>query len=265
MDTPYQWTKQVASHWGGTRNGTIVHWPNGIKAKGEVRTPVPSRDRRRRHRPRSGEAAASRRSSTASQQAPLEGVSMLYAFNDAKAADRHETQYFEVFCNRGIYHKGWTRRDPAQRPVDRRLQAHVRRGRLGAVRHQHRLDAGARSREGEPEEARRAADALHDRGDQVRRLPARRSAVRAVQPGHRRPSAADQGQLADPVRRHGTPDRELDRLDQEQVLLGDRRRRRAGSPAPRASSSRRAAASTAGASTPRAASSSTATTSSASS
>ena len=38
MDTPYQWTKQVASHWGGTRNGTIVHWPNGIKAKGEVRS-----------------------------------------------------------------------------------------------------------------------------------------------------------------------------------------------------------------------------------
>ena len=37
MDTPYQWTKQVASHWGGTRNGTIVRWPNGIQAKGEVR------------------------------------------------------------------------------------------------------------------------------------------------------------------------------------------------------------------------------------
>ncbi len=37
MDTPYQWTKQVASHWGGTRNGTIVHWPHGIKAKGEIR------------------------------------------------------------------------------------------------------------------------------------------------------------------------------------------------------------------------------------
>ena len=42
------------------------------------------------------------------QQAPIEGFSMLYAFNDAKAADRHETQYFEMFCNRGIYHKGWT-------------------------------------------------------------------------------------------------------------------------------------------------------------
>ena len=56
MDTPYQWTKQVASHWGGTRNGTIVHWPNGIKAKGEVRTPVPPRDRHRRHGARRGGA-----------------------------------------------------------------------------------------------------------------------------------------------------------------------------------------------------------------
>src|SRR6202043_2602700 len=42
------------------------------------------------------------------QQAPLEGVSMLYALDNAKAAERHETQYFEMFCNRGIYHKGWT-------------------------------------------------------------------------------------------------------------------------------------------------------------
>ena len=51
MNTPYQWTKQVASHWGGTRNGTIVHWPKGIKGKGEIRTPVPSRDRRRADHP----------------------------------------------------------------------------------------------------------------------------------------------------------------------------------------------------------------------
>jgi arylsulfatase A-like enzyme len=47
MDTPYQWTKQVASHWGGTRNGTIVHWPKGIKAKGRDPFAVPSRHRRR--------------------------------------------------------------------------------------------------------------------------------------------------------------------------------------------------------------------------
>ena len=107
MDTPYQWTKQVASHWGGTRNGTIVHWPNGIKAKGEVRSQF--------HHVIDVaatvlEAAGLPHPSivNGTQQAPLEGVSMVYAFNDAKAADRHETQYFEVFCNRGIYHKGWT-------------------------------------------------------------------------------------------------------------------------------------------------------------
>ncbi len=107
MDTPYQWTKQVASHWGGTRNGTIVHWPNGVKAKGEVRSQF--------HHvidlaPTILEAAGLPHPTIVNsvQQAPIEGFSMLYAFNDAKAAERHETQYFEMFCNRGIYHKGWT-------------------------------------------------------------------------------------------------------------------------------------------------------------
>ncbi len=107
MDTPYQWTKQVASHWGGTRNGTIVHWPKGIKAKGEVRSQF--------HHvidvaPTILEAAGLPHPTVvnSAQQAPIEGFSMLYAFNDAKAAERHETQYFEMFCNRGIYHKGWT-------------------------------------------------------------------------------------------------------------------------------------------------------------
>ena len=107
LDTPYQWTKQVASHWGGTRNGTIVHWPNGIKAKGEDRTqfhhvidvaatvldvaglPQPT-------------------SVNGIQQMPLHGVSMAPSFDDAGAAESRETQYFEMFCNRGIYHKGWT-------------------------------------------------------------------------------------------------------------------------------------------------------------
>jgi arylsulfatase A-like enzyme len=107
MDTPYQWTKQVASHWGGTRNGTIVHWPKGIKAKGEIRSQF--------HHvidvaPTILEAAGLPHPTVVNsvQQAPLEGFSMLYSFNDAKAAERHETQYFEMFCNRGIYHKGWT-------------------------------------------------------------------------------------------------------------------------------------------------------------
>jgi arylsulfatase A-like enzyme len=107
MNTPYQWTKQVASHWGGTRNGTIVHWPNGIKAKGELRTQFS-------HvidiGPTLLEAAGVPEpiSVNGVQQHPMEGVSMMYAFNDAKAAERHETQYFEMFGNRGIYHKGWT-------------------------------------------------------------------------------------------------------------------------------------------------------------
>ena len=107
LDTPYQWTKQVASHWGGTRNGTIVHWPTGIKAKGEIR---PQFCHVIDIAPTVLEAAGLPHPTIVNsvQQAPMEGVSMLYAFDDAKAADRHETQYFEMFCNRGIYHKGWT-------------------------------------------------------------------------------------------------------------------------------------------------------------
>jgi arylsulfatase A-like enzyme len=107
MDTPYQWTKQVASHWGGTRNGTVVHWPKGIKAKGEIRSQFS-------HvidvAPSVLEAAGLPEpvSVNGIPQDPIEGVSMLYSFNDAKAAERHETQYFEMFGNRGIYHKGWT-------------------------------------------------------------------------------------------------------------------------------------------------------------
>jgi arylsulfatase len=107
MDTPYQWTKQVASHFGGTRNGTIVHWPRRIHAKGETRhqfchvvdiaatvleaagLPEPT-------------------SVNGIQQRPIEGVSMLYSFDDANAAEQHTTQYFEMFGNRGIYHNGWT-------------------------------------------------------------------------------------------------------------------------------------------------------------
>jgi arylsulfatase len=107
MDTPYQWTKQVASHWGGTRNGTIVHWPGRIRAKGGTRTQF--------HHvidvaPTVLEAAALPEPVFVNgvQQMPLHGVSMAYSFDDAGAAERRVTQYFEMFVNRGIYHKGWT-------------------------------------------------------------------------------------------------------------------------------------------------------------
>ena len=107
MNTPYQWTKQVASHWGGTRNGTIVHWPKGIAGKGELRSQF--------HHvidiaPTILELAGLPEPLFVNgvQQHPIEGVSMAYSFNEPAAAERHETQYFEMFGNRGIYHKGWT-------------------------------------------------------------------------------------------------------------------------------------------------------------
>ena len=107
MDTPYQWTKQVASHWGGTRNGTIVHWPNGITSKGEIRSQF--------HHvidvaPTILEAAGLPEPTFVEgvMQSPMEGFSMRYSFNDASAKDRHTIQYFEMFGNRGIYVDGWT-------------------------------------------------------------------------------------------------------------------------------------------------------------
>jgi arylsulfatase len=107
MDTPYQWTKQVASHWGGTRNGTIVHWPKGVQEKGGLRTQFS-------HvidvAPTILEVAGLPEpvSVNGVQQSPMEGTSMLYSFNDGKAPERHNLQYFEMFGNRGIYYKNWS-------------------------------------------------------------------------------------------------------------------------------------------------------------
>ncbi len=107
MNTPLQWTKQVASHWGGTRNGTIVHWPKGIEQRGGLRSQFT-------HvidlAPTVLEAAGLPEPAMVNgvQQSPMEGTSMLYSFNDAEAPERHDLQYFEMFANRGIYHRGWS-------------------------------------------------------------------------------------------------------------------------------------------------------------
>jgi arylsulfatase len=105
-NTPFQWTKQVASHFGGTRNGMVLHWPKRIQGRGDVRSQF--------HHvidvaPTVLEAAGlpHPRWVNGVKQRPMDGVSMLYSAHDAKAPDRRTTQYFEMFGNRGIYHKGW--------------------------------------------------------------------------------------------------------------------------------------------------------------
>jgi arylsulfatase A-like enzyme len=105
FDSPFSWTKQVASDFGGTRNGVVISWPNRIKDKGGVRTQFS-------HvidiAPTILEAAGlpEPKSVNGTPQTPIEGTSLVYAFDDANAPERHTTQYFEMFGNRGIYHDG---------------------------------------------------------------------------------------------------------------------------------------------------------------
>lgn len=105
-DAPFTWTKQVAGSYGGTRNPLVIHWPQGIAAKGEIRSQW--------HHvidiaPTILEAAGlpEPKSVNGTPQSPIEGVSMVYSFGNAKAASTHKTQYFEIFGNRGVYHDGW--------------------------------------------------------------------------------------------------------------------------------------------------------------
>ncbi|MBA4011807.1 MAG: arylsulfatase [Phenylobacterium sp.] len=104
---PYQWTKQIASHWGGTRNGAIVHWPRMIKAKGEIRSQFHHViDVAKTVLEVCGLPEPAIVNSIA--QAPFEGVSMSPTFTDPKAEETHVVQYFEMMGNRGIFHNGWT-------------------------------------------------------------------------------------------------------------------------------------------------------------
>ncbi len=105
-DTPFTWTKQVASSYGGTRNGMVIHWPARIGAKGEVRSQW--------HHvidiaPTILETAGlpEPKSVNGTPQTPIEGVGLAYTFADPKAPSRHATQYFEIFGNRAIYQDGW--------------------------------------------------------------------------------------------------------------------------------------------------------------
>ena len=106
MDTPFQWTKQVASHYGGTRNGMVISWPARIKNQGEVRSQW--------HHvidvaPTILEVTGLKLPSSVNgvAQKPIEGASMVYSFDNAQAPTTRRTQYFEMFGYRGIYHDGW--------------------------------------------------------------------------------------------------------------------------------------------------------------
>ncbi len=115
MDTPFQWTKQVASHFGGTRNGMCLSWPKRIAAHGEIRSQF-------QHvtdiAPTILEAAGLQAPAILNgvTQMPLEGVSMAYTFGDAKAPSQHATQYFEIAANRGLYDDGWIASTTPLRP-----------------------------------------------------------------------------------------------------------------------------------------------------
>ena len=106
MDTPFQWAKQVASHFGGTRNGLVISWPARIKDKGGIRT--------QSHHvidivPTLLESTGIKFPTVLNgvKQKPIEGVSMAYSFANANAPSTRTTQYFEMLANRAIYHDGW--------------------------------------------------------------------------------------------------------------------------------------------------------------
>jgi arylsulfatase A-like enzyme len=118
FDTPFKWTKQVASHFGGTRQGLAISWPGRIKDVGGIRTQF--------HHvidivPTILEAAGIPAPDTVNgiKQRPIEGVSMVYTFDqaNANAPSRRETQYFELGGNRGIYHDGWMANTTPPMPV----------------------------------------------------------------------------------------------------------------------------------------------------
>ena len=232
MDTPYQWTKQVASHWGGTRNGTVVHWPNGFEFARRGADAVQPRDRRRGDRARRGRPAradlrARRAADAAAREehgADLRRRGGARAPRDAVLRDVREPRHLPQGLDRG---------HAPQHPVEAHRDAGVRRRRVGAVRARG-LDPGARPVGRPAGQAARAAAPVPDRGDSLQRAAARRPPLRALQPRHRGAAAADPRQVAAAVRGHGPAVGELGARHQEQVARRDgadrgaRGRRRGG-------------------------------------
>ena len=132
MDSPFTYTKQVASDFGGTRNGMVIHWPKGIKAKGEVRSQFG-------HvidiAPTVFEVAKipAPKMVNGIDQDPIEGKSLVYSFDNPSAKETHTVQYFEMFGNRAIYSDGWYART-IHRPAWQAKPSQTLHGRsVGAV------------------------------------------------------------------------------------------------------------------------------------
>ena len=249
MDTPFQWTKQVASHFGGTRNGLVISWPKRIKQTGEVRSQFSSVID---IVPTILEAAGVKEPTMINgvKQTPIEGTSLVYSFDDAKAPTRHTTQYFELLANRGVYDDGWMANTT---PLASALgQGHSRRaesqpGRLqvGAVPRRRGLLAGEQPRRAESRQAQGTAGGVRPRGEEVQRLSARCLVCRT----RRRVASPEPDARAQHVHllsRARPRSRRRRAGHEEQGLHASRRRWRFRKAGPKASSSRRAGVSAAG-------------------
>ncbi|MDV7144379.1 arylsulfatase [Tropicimonas sp. TH_r6] len=122
FDTPYKWVKQVGSDFGGTKVGMAVHWPEGFAARGELRDQfthvidvVPT--------VLEAIGLPEPRMVNGVPQVPIQGTSMIYAFDDADVPERHTTQYFEMFANRAIYRDGWLARTIHKAPWEAKPRA----------------------------------------------------------------------------------------------------------------------------------------------
>ena len=178
-NTPFKWSKQVASNFGGTRNGLAVSWPAKIKAKGEIRDQFS-------HvidiGPTALEAAGVPQPKTVNglEQWPIEGTSMVYAFNDAKAAGRHETQYFEIFGNRGVYHNGWFAGTVHKAPWEGAPRNTLSERCLGALQRQRGFQPDQRPCGEQSGQAQGDASPVYDGGREIQRAADRRPRYRTL-------------------------------------------------------------------------------------
>ena len=144
FDTPYKWTKQVASDHGGTKVGMAIHWPAGMTARGGLRTQFHHVIDVAPTILEAAEPARAQGGQRHARSARWTASSMVYSFDDAAAPDRHTVQYFEMFGNRAMYQDGWFARTIHRAPWEMQPRRAAGRRHLGALRHPHRLQPGAR-------------------------------------------------------------------------------------------------------------------------